>query len=65
MKDNFWRKAFEKGKLLRSKTDLHKVNFTCLLWTQSLRVDSDICVSPEVNTKEFINVGGMIGMKWK
>lgn len=65
MKDNLWRKVTEKGKLIRSKTDLYKVQFTCSLWTQSLRVDSDICVRPEVNTKEFINVGGMIGMKWK
>lgn len=65
MENNFWRKVAEKGKLFRSKTDLYKVKFTFSLGTQSLRVDSDICVSPEANTEEFINVGGMIGMKWK
>lgn len=48
-----------------SRTDLQKVKFACSLQIQSLTIDSDICVSLEVNTKEFINVGGMIGMKWK
>lgn len=60
---HFWRKVAQEGKGFRSKWYLREVKFIYSLWTQSLTIDYGKCISPEVNTKEFINVGGMIGMK--